>query len=86
MSSPYEDDYVNLAEVGLMLPRMSPDLVPRNYGYERLKDFLQASGIVELRTKAMGPHPPVALVRLKARAPPAGNRAGLDVESPQKRA
>lgn len=48
MSSVYEDDYGNLGELGLKLPRISPDLVPRNYGYERLRDFVQASGIVEV--------------------------------------
>lgn len=78
MSSAYEDDFVNLTEVGTMLPRMSPDLVPRNYGYERLKSFVEASGIVELRMKPMGGHPPIALVRLKTRAPAAASRAALD--------
>jgi hypothetical protein len=65
-SAVYEEDYVNLAEIGIKLARISPDLNPRNYGFERLRDFVQASGIVELRMKSMGPHPPVALIRLKA--------------------
>ena len=66
MSNAYEDDFVNLAEVGDKLPRMSPDLVPRNYGFERLREFVLASGVVELRMKPMGNHPPIALVRLKS--------------------
>ena len=65
MSTPFEEDFVNLAEVGAKLPRISPDLNPRNYGFERLKDFIEASGIVEVRMKSMGPKPPLALVRLK---------------------
>ena len=70
MSSAYEEDYVHLAEVGDKLPRMSPDLIPRNYGFERLRDFVEASGIVELWMKSMGPNPPVALVRLKGPSTP----------------
>ena len=65
MSTVYEEDWVNLAEVGPKLPRISPDSNPRNYGFERLREFVQASGIVELQMKPMGPHPPIALVRLK---------------------
>jgi hypothetical protein len=65
MSTVYEQDYVNLAEVGIKLSRISPDVNPRNYGYERLRDFIQASGIVELRMKSRDPHPPIALARLK---------------------
>ena len=65
MSSAYEEDYVNLADVGNKLPRISPDLNPRNYGFERLRDFVEASGIVELQMKSVAPHPPIALVRLK---------------------
>ncbi len=64
MSPPYEEDYVNLADVGDKLPRISPDLNPRNYGFQRLRDFVQASGIVVWRWKDMGTRPPIALVRL----------------------
>ena len=62
-SPAYEEDYVNLADLSLMLPRMAPDVNPRNYGYERLREFTAASGIVDVRIKQMGPHPSVALVR-----------------------
>ena len=65
MSPVYEQDYVNLAEVGVKLSRISPDVNARNYGYERLREFVQASGLVELRMKSRDPHPPIALVRLK---------------------
>lgn len=64
MSSLYEQDYVNLAEVGDKLIRISPDVNPRNYGYDRLREFVVASGIVELRMKNKEPAPPIALVRI----------------------
>ena len=64
-SNAYEEDYVNLADVGTRLRRISPDLNPRNYGFERLRDFVEASGIVDSRMKSMAPHPSIALVRLK---------------------
>ncbi|KAF7192005.1 hypothetical protein HII31_06650 [Pseudocercospora fuligena] len=64
-SSVYEDDYANLAEVGTRLVKLSPDLTARNYGYERLLPFVQASGIVEVKMKLRDPAPAIALVRLK---------------------
>lgn len=64
-SSVYEDDFANLAEVGERLVKLSPDLNARNYGFPRLRNFVEASGIVELRMKPRGPAPPIALVRLK---------------------
>jgi uncharacterized LabA/DUF88 family protein len=63
----YDGNYANLAEVGGYLSRISPDLNARNYGYERLREFVGASGIVELKWKPMGNSPPVVLVRLKTR-------------------
>ncbi|KXT10228.1 hypothetical protein AC579_2951 [Pseudocercospora musae] len=64
-SSVYEDDYANLAEVGTRLVKLSPDLTPRNYGYERLLPFVQASGIVEVKMKSRDRAAAIALVRLK---------------------
>lgn len=64
-SNVYEDDFANLADVGTRLIKISPDLNPRNYGYPRLRDFVDASGIVELKMKTRGGAPPIALVRLK---------------------
>lgn len=60
-----EGDFVNLAAVGDYLTRISPDLHARNFGYARLSEFVVASGIVQLKMKAMGDAPPIALVRLK---------------------
>jgi uncharacterized LabA/DUF88 family protein len=64
-----DDDWVNLAVVGLHLSKLSPDVHPRNYGYQRLREFAEASGIVELKVQPMGEKPPVSLVRLKERMP-----------------
>lgn len=64
-TSNYGDDWVNLAEVGNYLRKIAPDLHARNYGYERLREFVEASGLVDIRHKTMGDKPPVVLVRLK---------------------
>jgi uncharacterized LabA/DUF88 family protein len=61
----YDGNYANLAEVGSYLSKISPDLNARNYGYERFREFVEASGIVNLKWKNMGDNPPVALVCLK---------------------
>ena len=61
----YDGGYANLAAVGNYLIKISPDLNARNYGYDRLLDFVEASGIVSLKWKQMGNNPPVALVCIK---------------------
>ena len=61
----YEEDHAYLAEVGLKLVKVSPDLNARNYGYSRLSDSVKASGIVELKIKPREVGAPIALVRLK---------------------
>jgi uncharacterized LabA/DUF88 family protein len=65
-SNVYEDDFVNLTEVGTYLVNLSPDLNAKNYGFIRLKELVVASGIVELKMKTREPAPPIALVRLKS--------------------
>lgn len=63
---PYNDDeWVNLADLGSYLGNLSPNLHFRNYGYDRLRDFVLASGLVEVKAQPMGKHPPVALAKLK---------------------
>ena len=61
----YEDGWANLADVGAMLNKLSPDLHQRNYGYDKLRDFIEATGRVNLKSKPMGNHPPVIMVCLK---------------------
>jgi uncharacterized LabA/DUF88 family protein len=38
----HDDQWVHLAKVGNILVKMAPDLQARNYGYRRLKDFVEA--------------------------------------------
>jgi hypothetical protein len=59
------DSWVHLADVGGYLSKISPDFNARNYGYERLRDFVEASGIVDVKKRDMGDRPPVVLVRLR---------------------
>lgn len=47
----HEDDWVELGQLGKMLVRISPDMIPRNYGYSRLRDFVEASGLVDWQAK-----------------------------------
>lgn len=63
-SKVFEDDYVNLSYVGHLLTRLSPYSRPGNYGFARLKDFVQASGIVDIEIKSFGGAAPIPLVRL----------------------
>jgi uncharacterized LabA/DUF88 family protein len=60
-----DSEYAYLAEVGIRLARISPDLNARNYGYQNLRGLVEASGIADLKTKTLEGKPPVALVRLK---------------------
>ncbi|KAL2063827.1 hypothetical protein VTL71DRAFT_5632 [Oculimacula yallundae] len=64
-SREYEDGWVNLAEVGNLLNKLAPNVNARNYGFSRLREFIEATGIVNIRYKSMGNHPAVALVCLK---------------------
>lgn len=64
-SAPYGDGWVNLANVGHYLGKIDSALHPRNYGYGRLQEFLEASGMVEITYKSMGDKPPIVLVCLK---------------------
>jgi NYN domain/OST-HTH/LOTUS domain len=61
----HNEDWVNLADLGSYLSKYSPNLLPRNYGYERLREFVEASGIVDLKWINMGDKPPVVLASLK---------------------
>jgi hypothetical protein len=69
------DNWVNLADVGNYLSKISHDLHARNYGYERLREFVEASGIIDLKWKKTGDKPPVVLIRLKENLARNGNSA-----------
>jgi hypothetical protein len=50
---------------GHILVKIAPDLQARNYGYRRLKDFVEASGLVDMKSKTVGNDVAVIFVRLK---------------------
>jgi len=56
-----EDGRANLARVGAHLAKQSPDFDARNYGYARLSDLADASGILEVERAG----DQVVMVRLK---------------------
>lgn len=58
-----EDGRASLARVGGHLAKQSPDFDARNYGYVRLSDLAEASGILDI--ERIGDHPKVVMVRLK---------------------
>lgn len=58
-----EDGRASLARVGGHLAKQSPDFDARNYGYARLSDLADASGILDV--ERVGDHTKVVMVRLK---------------------
>ena len=63
-----EDGRANLARVGAHLAKQSPDFDARNYGFPRLSDLVEASGIVEV--ERVGENPKIVMVRLKGEPAP----------------
>lgn len=61
-----EDGRANLGRVGTHLAKQSPDFEARNYGYARLSDLAEASGI--LVVERTGEQNKVVTVRLKKKA------------------
>jgi hypothetical protein len=62
-----EDGRANLARVGAHLAKQSPDFDPRNYGFPRLSNLVEASGIAEV--ERIGENPKIITVRLKGERP-----------------
>lgn len=58
-----EDGRASLARVGGHLAKQSPDFDARNYGYARLSELAEASGILDV--ERVGDQPKVVMVRLK---------------------
>ena len=71
IASADEDGRANLARVGAHLAKQAPDFDARNYGFPRLSDLVEASGIVEV--ERVGENPKIIMVRLKGE--PAGSRS-----------
>lgn len=59
-----EDGHANLAKVGAHLAKQAPDFDARNYGFPRLTNLVEASGIAEV--ERVGENPTIVRVRLKA--------------------
>ena len=65
ISATAEDDgQANLAKVGAHLAKQAPDFDARNYGFPRLTNLVEASGIAEV--ERVGENPTIVRVRLKA--------------------
>ncbi|MDW9359759.1 NYN domain-containing protein [Sinorhizobium medicae] len=58
-----EDGRANLARVGAHLAKQAPDFDARNYGFARLSDLVEASGLVDV--ERIGENPKVIMVKLK---------------------
>jgi len=58
-----DDGQANLARVGSHLAKQAPDFDARNFGFPRLSDLVEASGIAEV--KRVGEHPTIVRVRLR---------------------
>lgn len=58
-----EDGRANLARVGAHLAKQAPDFDARNYGFPRLSDLVEVSGIVDV--ERIGENPKVIMVKLK---------------------
>ena len=59
-----DDGYANLARVGGHLAKQAPDFDARNYGFPRLTNLVEASGIAEVQR--VGENPTIVRVRLRA--------------------
>ena len=59
-----EDGRANLARVGGHLAKQAPDFDARNYGFARLSELVEASGLVDI--ERTGDHPKIIMVKLKA--------------------
>lgn len=69
-----EDGQANLARVGAHLAKQAPDFDARNYGFPRLTNLVEASGIAEV--KRVGENPTIVRVRLRTdKIPGFGNKA-----------
>jgi uncharacterized LabA/DUF88 family protein len=58
-----EDGRANLARVGGHLAKQAPDFDARNYGFARLSELVEASGLVDI--ERTGDHPKIIMVKLK---------------------
>lgn len=59
-----EDGRANLAKVGAHLAKQAPDFDARNYGFPRLTNLVEASGMADV--ERVGENPTIVRVRLNS--------------------
>jgi hypothetical protein len=73
-----ENGWATLGRVGSHIAKQSPEFDARNYGFARLSDLVEASGIVD--SERIGDPQKIVMVRLKTaqskEGTPLGRRAG----------
>ncbi len=52
-----DDGWANLADVGGNIVNQSPDFDPRNYGFKKLKDLVEATALFDIKEKQIGDSP-----------------------------
>ena len=63
-----DDGWAQLGTVGSNVAKQAPEFDPRNYGFKRLKDLVNAMGLYELREESEGNgHAKVIYIRKKRR-------------------
>lgn len=60
-----DDGQANLANVGTYLTKQSPDFNAANYGFGKLRELAEASGILDVDLVRRPPEAPICMVRLK---------------------
>jgi len=60
-----DDGRAHLGRVGAHLAKQAPDFDARNYGFARLSDLAEASGILDV--ERVGDHPKTVMVKLKTK-------------------
>jgi hypothetical protein len=75
-----ESGWATLGRVGSHIAKQSPEFDPRNYGFARLSDLVEASGIVD--SERVGDPQKVVMVRLKAAPSNEGSGGGRRAARP----
>jgi Fe-S-cluster formation regulator IscX/YfhJ len=52
-----DDGWANLADVGGNIVNQSPDFDPRNYGFKKLRDLVEATALFDIKEKQVGDSP-----------------------------
>ncbi|KAI3397278.1 hypothetical protein diail_11010 [Diaporthe ilicicola] len=60
-----DDGQANLATVGTYLTKQSPDFNAANYGFGKLRELAEASGILDVELLRRPPAAPICMVRLR---------------------